>query len=260
MNIELKDSAKCEIFSMIFQHMKLFSETINIHFKTDGLSVQTMDNSHVSIIEVSIPNTWFEVYNIEKDITLGINTILLFKVLSTREKTHFIAIEFEEDNCDKLQIKFEYEAKSMSNKYFEIPLVDLDTEVMSIPTMEYEAEFTLPSAHFAGLVTQLKLFGESMDICCTEEEIILYSNSIDSGKMSVNIDIEQLSSYAIDEDSHMRISYSLNNLYNMVQYHKLSPNIDISIKSEFPMKMKLNIQGDPDTYICMYLAPKINDE
>jgi hypothetical protein len=39
LNVELKDNNKCEVFSTIFQHMKLFSDNINIHFKDDRLSV-----------------------------------------------------------------------------------------------------------------------------------------------------------------------------------------------------------------------------
>ena len=78
--------------------------------------------------------------------------------------------------------------------------------------------------------------------------------------MSVKIDIEDLSSFVIDEGGQMRLSYSLNNLYNMVQYHKLSTNVDISLKTDFPMKLRFNILGDVNTYICMYLAPKISDD
>ena len=258
-NIELEDNNKCEVFSTIFQHMKLFSDNINIHFKTDGLSVQTMDSSHVSVIELSIPSTWFSRYDLDEDVVIGISTILMFKILGTREKEQHILIDYNGDNTDKLQIRFESE-KSLFNKAFEVPLVDLDTEIMGIPEMEYEAEFTLPSAHFAGLVNQLKQFGDSMDIQCSEESIVLYANSVDSGKMSVKIDIEDLSSFVIDEGGQMRLSYSLNNLYNMVQYHKLSTNVDISLKPDFPMKLRFNILGDVNTYICMYLAPKISDD
>ena len=259
MNIEIINNAKCEVFSTIFQHMKLFSENINIHFKTDGISVQTMDSSHVSVIELCIPSTWFDRYELGEDVVLGISTTLLFKILGTREKEQTILIHYDGDNTDRLQIRFESD-KSLFNKAFEVPLMDLDTEVMGIPEMEYEAEFTLPSSHFAGLVNQLKLFGDSMDIQCSEESIVLYANSVDSGKMSVKIDIEDLNSFVIDEGGDMRLSYSLNNLYNMVQYHKLSTNVDISLKTDFPMKLRFNILGDINTYICMYLAPKISDE
>ena len=69
-----------------------------------------------------------------------------------------------------------------------------------------------------------------------------------------------MNSFVIDEGGQIRLSYSLNNLYNMVQYHKLSANVDISLKADFPMKLRFNILGDATAYISMYLAPKIIDE
>jgi len=259
MNVELRDNAKCDIFTTIFQHMKLFSDNINIHFKSEGVSLQTMDSSHVSIIELNLPHGWFDHYSVTEDVVIGINTILLFKILGTREKGQKIRIDYESNNADRLQIRFESE-ESIFDKNFEVPLVDLDTDIMAIPDMEYEAEFTMPSAHFAGLVNQLKLFGDNMEIQCSESDIVLYSTSVDSGKMSVKIDIEDLNSFVIDEGGDMRLSYSLTHLYNMAQYHKLSSQVEISMKADFPLKMKLVIPGDTGAYIAMYLAPKIGDE
>ena len=53
MNIVLKDQTKCEIFHVIFQNIKLFTEHVNIFFKTDGIHIQTMDSSHISIFEMN---------------------------------------------------------------------------------------------------------------------------------------------------------------------------------------------------------------
>ena len=64
MNILISQAGKCEIFSQVFQHIKLFTEHINIHFRENGLYIQTMDGSHVSIFELSMPNTWFDEYKL----------------------------------------------------------------------------------------------------------------------------------------------------------------------------------------------------
>jgi proliferating cell nuclear antigen len=259
MNIQINDNSKCEVFHVIFQNIRLFSENININFKIDAMSIQTMDSSHVSILELNIPNIWFDSYTINKDMVVGINTVLFLKVLSTREKGQSIQIILPIDETDKINIKFESE-KSMFNKDFEVPMVDLDTDILAIPEMEYQAEFSLPSSHFYGLVNQLKLFGDCLDILCSEEKITLCSNSVDSGKMMVNIDIDDLTSFAIDEGETLNMSFSLNHLYNMVQFHKISTNMDIFLKSEFPIKICMKLSSDLDAYISMYLAPKISDE
>jgi len=256
MNVSIKDNSKCETFQVIFQNIRLFSENINIMFKTDCMAIQTMDSSHISIFELNLPNTWFESYSVDKDTVIGVNSILFLKMLSTREKGQSILIELLSDDTDKINIQFQSD-NSMFNKHFELPMVDLDTDILSIPDMEYQAEFSLPSAHLFGLVNQLKLFGDSMDISCSEEKIVLCSNSTESGKMMVNINIDDMVSFAIDEGESLNMSFSLNHLYNMVQFHKISTNTEVFLKDGYPIKLRVLLQ---EAYICMYLAPKIKDD
>ena len=52
MNILINDTTKADIFSSLFQHIKLFTEQVNITFNKDKLYLQTMDSSRVSIFEM----------------------------------------------------------------------------------------------------------------------------------------------------------------------------------------------------------------
>jgi proliferating cell nuclear antigen len=259
MDIQINDNSKCEAFQVIFQNIRLFSENVNAVFSSTGLSIQTMDSSHISILELNIPKMWFHSYEVNADVVVGMNTVLFLKVLTTREKGQSIQIILPENDADKLNIKF-HSDNSMFDKDFEVPMVDLDTDTLAIPEMEYQAEFSLPSSHFYGLVNQLKLFGDCVDISCSEEKITLCSNSIDSGKMMVNIAIDDLTAFAIDEGETLNISFSLNHLYNMVQFHKITTNMEIFLKSGFPLKIRMKIANESDAFISMYLAPKISDD
>ena len=62
---------------------------------------------------------------------------------------------------DKLRLDMTSDNPTIFDKRFELPLIDIDTEMMSIPEMEYQAEFSLPSNTFVTLIDQLKLFGET---------------------------------------------------------------------------------------------------
>ena len=66
-------------FVHIFQHLKLFSNNVNLRFDEDKLYVQGMDGSHVSVFELNITSSWFDEYTIEKDNVIGINSNILFK-------------------------------------------------------------------------------------------------------------------------------------------------------------------------------------
>jgi proliferating cell nuclear antigen len=259
MEIVIQKPNRCEIFTTLFQHMKLFSEHINIHFNDDHMFIQGMDSSHISVYEIKLPSDWFEKYTIDSRIIIGINTNILFKVLNTRDKTHSIVLKLEEPNSDKLEIHLHSESKNVVDLNYIIPLIDIDSEMMHIPDMEYEAELSFPSSTFSTLIDQMKLFGDTFNICCSEESIRMSAESQESGKMFVDIPIDDLNSYAIEEDKTLDLSFSLNHMKHICLYSKISKEINIDLKDNFPIRFTY-ILDDEHAKAVFYLAPKIGDD
>ena len=78
MEIVIENPTRADLFAGLFQHMKLFTENMNIYFNTEHLFIQAMDSCHVSICEVKLPSNWFDVYNVSENVMLGINTNIMF--------------------------------------------------------------------------------------------------------------------------------------------------------------------------------------
>lgn len=105
MEIIIENPAKAETFVNIFQHLKVFTEHINLQFNSSGLYIQGLDSSHVSIFIVQIPASWFDTYQCEKGLVLGINTNIFAKVLKSREISQKIAIQYNEES-EQVFVKF----------------------------------------------------------------------------------------------------------------------------------------------------------
>jgi proliferating cell nuclear antigen len=274
MNITINDSDKANVFCYIFQHIKQFTENINIMFEENRMYIQSMDNSRISMFELFLKKEWFDSYKLEKKITIGINSVTLFRILNTREKSQNIYITYDENKQDKLHIKFNSLAKELENlsisktkqkkeeilfeKEFEISLIDLDVETFEIPVIEYEAEISLNSTHFYTLIGQLKVFGDNLEIYCSENLVKLTSKSIELGKMSVNIKIEDIDEFSIIEDTILNLSFTLNTLNFICNYHKLSDNVLIMISKNYPLKITYNLKNNSS--FEFHLAPRISDD
>jgi proliferating cell nuclear antigen PCNA len=260
MNILIQQPQKAEQFSMLFQHIKLFTDHINMMFEKDQLFIQCMDGARVAIMELRIPSTWFDAYShsSESTITIGASSSMLFKILSSREKTQQMEILYSLEDSDKLCIHQTSENTSEFDKRFEIPLMEIDSETMDIPVKDHQAEITLSASHFASIVSQLKMFGDTMEIQCSEEKIMLVSNSQNQGKMFVEIRIEDVTSFAIEEGEQLELSYSLAYLHNMCLYHKLTKEIELKFSKDFPMQLVYPL-GMDGASLSFYLAPKIDD-
>jgi proliferating cell nuclear antigen PCNA len=222
-----------------------------------------MDSSRISIFEVFLPATWFDKYehNIQTGHTIGLNSTILYKILGTRDKGQEIKILFDTETDDKLFIDFTSNNKALYNKEFEMGLIDIDCELMSIPPTESCAEFSIPSANFANIIGQLKIFGDSLDIVCNETLIQLTATSVETGKMAVKIEIDDLNEFSIDEGSELTMSYGLASLHNVCAYSKIASLMEVHLTENFPMKI-IYWLGDVggDAKLVFYLAPKINDD
>ena len=299
MNIVITNPQKAEQFGMLFQHVKAFTDHINIVFGKDQMFIQCMDTSHVSIMELYLPSSWFCTYEHEfddasvknsgreaegvrgnsgerssKEFTIGVSSSMLYKILNSREKTQLIEISYSQEENDKLFVRMRNPGGTPVNKtdfekHFEIPLMDIDTDTMDIPAIEHQAEITISSYHFASIINQLKMFGDTMDIQCSEEKILLGSNSHENGKMFVEIKIDDLSSFIIDEGKELSLAFSLTYLHNICLYNKIAKEVEVKFSSDYPMQMTyyLDALGDGQeerpansAKLSFYLAPKIADE
>jgi len=259
MEITLKASLKLDTFAGLFQHIKLFGEKVNIMFGPDKMYVQGMDNSHIAIFEIHLPHTWFDQYTTSNSgVTIGINGTFLFKVLSTREKGQDLRLYLENDEDDQLSIDFTSSEPSVYDKHFQIPLMDVDAETMHIPEMDYQAEFSLASTTFSVLVEQMRLFADDLNVFCSEEMIQLGSSSEHTGKMSVNIPIDDLNTFSINEGQEIRSSFSLTQMHNICLYNKITKDVEISLMDQFPIRLVYTL-GQEDAKLVFYLAPKVDD-
>lgn len=257
MRLEIKDITKADIFVQCFQHMKTFTDSINITFNEDSMYIQCMDSGMTLIMEFRLMSSWFDLYEVTTPITIGLMTNLWSKVLSIRDKTQTIALNTT-DKPDHLSVLYHVDnSKTVFDKSFEVPLVDIDSELLQIPETEYPAEFSMPSISFASLIGQLKQFGDNLTIECTEEHIHLVAESQEYGKMNTHIPIEDLEEYAINENATVSCTYGLRMLHNICLYQKISKSIMLGVSSDFPMKTEYNM-GD-DAFLSFYLAPRITD-
>ena len=278
MILTIKNSKKADIFTTIFSHLKNFTDGININLFDDHLYVQGMDHAHISLFEIKIMRDWFDKYEILPDDVkeIGINTVILCKILHTRQEQHSINMSFE-GPADKINIDFQCSDKEIINRFFEIPLINIDIDHFTIPNTEYEAQFTIPSKIFAKLIDELALFNDSLEIKCTEENITLIASG-DEGKMTAKIshdDLEEYSIIASEEKSNVNVSLSLKYFHDMSQFHKISPEITLQISEQWPTELRYQFEDNQvaeqvnavtefstqnNSYIRFFMAPKIASE
>lgn len=267
MRLVVTELVKKDVFIAIFQLLKNCSHAVNISFKEEFMYIQGMDKSHICLFEIHIKSGWFAEYNLSEGDSNSICVpITIFQnILGICSETQSIVIHYEGDDVEKINIDLlvgDVPAKNNkkvieSNKYFTIPLVEFDCELLSIIDIDYDAEFSINSKKVTDIVSQLLLFGDTMNVYCSEEKITMGSSGTD-GDMHVKIPIDDLNEFSINEGDTIKNCYSLQNINKLCLSSKLSQEIEFSISKEFPLRIKYDLTGD--SYIQFFIAPKIDND
>tara|TARA_B100000686_G_C16616115_1_gene876545 strand:- start:171 stop:944 length:774 start_codon:yes stop_codon:yes gene_type:complete len=254
MEISIDDTKKVNQFITIFRNLKNQVEEVNINFKKEQMYLQGMDQNHISLFELILQKSWFSSYNVKNDLILGLNCSILFLVFNCIEEDQKLNL-LVDDNGDKLQISFTCENDEIFDKFYEIPLMDINNELLAIPDVEWPMDLTINIQSFSKIIDQLSIFGIDIKFVCEETQIELFSNG-DNGKMSVKLDLDNVEEYSIEEGTVLNIIYPLVYVKWICQFMKLSEIVDIHCSENMPMKVFYKLEGD-DNYLQFFLAPKI---
>jgi proliferating cell nuclear antigen len=258
MKIQISDKKKKDIFVSLFQVLKNCSTLISITFEPDVAHIQGMDKSHVCLFDVKLNKNWFTKYDIIDSTKICFDSNVFHSIISTKSENQDLIIKMNSDDQDVLYVNFEsIEVKKGDfKKSFKMPLVEYEYEEMNIPTVDYDAEFSLLSKQITDMFSQLNNFGNDIIIKCSETSISLTTNGI-TGEMRVDIPIDDLSSYSIVEGEDITLTYSLAYINKMCITNKLSEDVELSLSNECPMKISYDL-GD-DSSMIFFMAPKLND-
>ena len=258
MRIQISDKKKKDIFVSIFQVLKNCSSLICVMFETELVHIQGMDKSHVCLFDVKLHKNWFTNYDIIDSTKICFDSNVFHSIISTKSENQDLIIKMNSDEKDVLYVNFEsIEAKKGDfKKSFKMPLAEYEYEEMNIPTVDYDAEFSLLSKQITDMFSQLNNFGNDIIINCSETSISLTTNGI-TGEMRVDIPIDDLSSYSIVEGEDITLTYSLAYINKMCITNKLSSEVEFSLSNECPMKISYDL-GD-NSLMIFFMAPKMND-
>ena len=251
MELTIKNPKHCKQFQILFQLLSSICNEVDIHFKEDKIFIQGMDTGHICLFELNLTKEWFDNYEIENDTICGVSLSVFSKVLSCWKEGQVITISQSKE--DKLYFCFEDDKLSKS---FEMSLFDFDNEMLSIPDVEYDVDVNLNSKLINSLISEMENFGEVLEIHCNEDFINLKTKqNTHQTQVENKLKVSDLESYSIVEDGNIQLDFSLQYLMNIVQFSRISKDVDIYISEDYPLKFKYSL-GENDN-VSIWISPRI---
>ena len=252
------DGNKCKTFVEIFKNIKSLATVANIVVNSEGMYLNGMDQAHICCYDMVLSKQWFDEYELdtEESIVLGVNINILHKILSTKQEGQKLQLGYV-NNGDKLNILFISEDKKMFNNWFAMPLIDLDIDNVDIPEKEHQVDINLPVTTLTLLIEQISIFNDRFKIECKDTGIVFIVDGED-GNMRLNMDLEAIEDYSIEEDLELKCGYSTKLVQKICSFKQIASGVFIGLSKNYPMEIKYTI--DDNSYFRAMIAPNIDEE
>lgn len=228
-----------DTFLKVFSALDELCDSANIIFGEDGISISSMDSSHVCLVAVKFAKEYFEEYTISSTITVGIKVSNLVRVLKCVEGS--VLFECSDD---------EFYVMTQNDKY-NLKTVDIDSDEMDIPSLEVEVEITAESSVLQKYIKNIASFGDTVEFKTIGDDIVMRTSG-DIGSVELRLD------QPATVRGQLSASFASRYLVTFLRAANISKKIRVNLHSELPVMFSYEFAEN--SFIKFYLAPKITDE
>lgn len=218
-----------------------------------------MDGSHVALVSLNLSMEGFEHYRADTSMVLGLNVLLLSKVMKLADPSDSITL-MAEDQATHLRLIFENPKQERTTE-FTLNLISLDVEHLSIPETEYSSLVSINASEFSKICKELYTLNETMTIA-TSPQFVQFSVESEAGSGSIKLgqndagSKEEQTTLEVSEGVTQQFAIRYLNMFNKAA--PLTTHTRLCLHNEQPLVVEYKIESLG--VLKYYLAPKISED
>lgn len=241
----------------LFEVLKEIVHDVSLQFDGSGIRLLTMDGARCALISMKLRASSFEEFHCAGKYTVGINVASLFKLVRITGSHDTITFYMLPSCCHELGITIQNADKN-SQTDFRLKLLDVDTEEISIPDVEFDSVITMPSAYFQRLCRDALNLADHMTIASRGGTLTLSCSGDFARQETVIGQADAGMAIASRPDAGaVEGKFSLKYLSLFCKASGLCNTLELFLKDAFPLIMKYNIASLGE--VKFVLAPSAED-
>lgn len=248
------------ILKKVVEAIRELVTDVNIDCTSAGLSLQSMDDAHVTLVMLQLKASGFESYRCDRTIPIGINMSSLSKIIKCGNNEDTLTLKAD-DKGETLSINFRSPKGDKVSEY-DLKLMDLDMEHLAVPDSVYDVTVRMSSSEFQRIVRDLQNISESVNISAIKDCLkFTAEGEIANGTIMVNQNSssegdKQATQIIMSQPASLGLSLKFLNMF--AKATSLSDHVMLGLSDGVPMLVEYPIEDLG--YLRFYLAPKVGDD
>ena len=242
-------------FKTIISAIKDCSMEAVFAFNANGLYMQCLDSSQISVCELRIGKDDFDSYDMEGEdeckITLNIENLGKVNKLinnndalkwSTNENTLGVTIN------------------GPTVYHFDLVTIDIETEELEVPETMYTHRYSFNPVSVRKLISDISGFSDALSFTCTDKSISINGKGAIGEITAETKEKDDTVMTIVNADGVCTGNFASLNIDRFVKQDKVGERLIMSMAQDEPIKLEYPIGKRGVSSLTLYLAPKIEDE
>jgi len=246
-----KNSSSSE-WKAVAAAIKTLVEEATFEANNEGLTFRAMDPSHVALVDLLMPNSSFERYDVDKPFKFSLRVEDLVKLVGRSDAKDSIEMSSTEE--DMIKVKFVNGYK----REFDIHLIEVSGGAAPLPKLEFDTKVTLTKTIFEKVLSDVSVVSDQVTILASNDKLS-FSGKSDVGKAEIALERNDADILDLHIGAESKATYSIDYLSNIIRAAGSAADTVIcnfSTKKPVLLEFKLNDQG---ARIHFFLAPRVSD-
>lgn len=246
-------------FSGILEVLKAHISEGTFVCTEEGMSLASMDSSHISLVKLHIPASDFVSYVCKKPICFGVSLVFMAKIIKfISSKTHEIMMTMQQEGADELHIRSVDKETDQEAQHYQLKLMDIINSEFSIPPRGVSLNVRIPSNDLKKILSNLEMIGDVVHIYIDETRVTFSSKGSEAnGEETLRGGSEQcvIKTQAGEKFSERYAGMQLRNFSKAAAF---SDFVIIKASSENPLILTFRIFDHGR--LQFYLAPLMDEK
>lgn len=217
---------------------------------SNSLDLKATDPSQIALIDFHMEKKAFKKFDVKEKIKIGLDISYLKQVVSRAKANDELIMQLDKET-NSLNLTF----KGDSTRKFVIPLLDVSSSELPNPKIEFDAHISirasvlqdaLKDASLISTYVYLGVDSKSFFVKASSSKGTLHNETLKNDKTIKKMDVKKES----------RSMFSLEYLSDMLKAASSDSDVNVSLKSNAPVKISYSIG---DASITYFLAPRNED-
>ncbi|MDO8627491.1 MAG: proliferating cell nuclear antigen (pcna) [Candidatus Diapherotrites archaeon] len=216
----------------------------------DKFALKATDPSQISMIDFELPASAFKEYTIKSPMRLGLDLDYFSQVMSRAKPKEELTLELDEKNS-RLSVTF----KGSSTRKFSVPLLDLTSNELPNPKIEFDAHIKLRAELLQDSLKDAALISTHFTFAVTDEKFCIKANS-SKGELNNEISKKDSGLVELKVSEECKAMFPLDYFSDMLKASSSQDVIELDLKANAPLKLSYSVGPAKLVY---FLAPRIDN-